>query len=787
MPRALASVVVLLLLVGVLGTTACERATPPAPLLDLVVEASLAEVTRETGRIDLGTYPARFHLVDGWSGADQERDDISFVWGQGYESTLRFVVWRPRQRQLVVRGRPFVSDNGVPDWQVGVEVNGHAVGEIALQRGYGEYAVTVPGNVLDRGDNLLRLRYRLGEDGVDPFVDVSRHSGSRAVAWDMIELGDALDYGEFEARESASVLMLPLMARVDYHALAVPGSALVLGEIAPDDPAVTPENTVLEIELQAAGVEEPSRHYVRLDGGGTRLPLPVPGPTAHPVRISLMPVTQRPVPRGSRRLLLTGALVRTEERAAPPAETGRSPTPTAGSAGPAGSPATAPKSPAGTSLPRPPEELWEQQPDVLVYVIDALRADHLGVYGYDRNTSPELDAFAGDAVVFRRGVANSAWTRSAIASLFTGLYPESHGVLGREDALSPEAGTLARHLADAGYATMAVGTNGNVSRGFGFELGFDSWDQLLERRTETIHRYSDAVNEQIFARLDARDPSRPLFLYAHTTDPHEPYTPPQPYRRRFAPGVAPGAIHRPIRIAELVEERPELDLEALNRDFLDLYDAEIAFNDAQFGRLVNRLQEEGLYEQMLIVVLADHGEEFLDHGGWAHGKTLYGEQLDIPLLIKFPDNWAGGSRVDTLAEQVDVLPTILEVLGLEVPPEVQGNSMLGAPLAGEFGPVGMAMAQLSLDGRRTAALITDRWKLIRRWPSLHQTWGVELYDLFEDPGEQVDVGAERPVVLGWLRYLLRLLESGQTEVLTAGRGDPGPEMVERLRELGYLR
>lgn len=481
-----------------------------------------------------------------------------------------------------------------------------------------------------------------------------------------------------------------------------------------------------------------------------------------------MAVAQQPVPRGPKRLRLLRPAVRVGD-------------------GEPGAGVPAPGGPAGTTLPAWRGTARDGPVDVLVYLVDALRADHMGLYGYERDTSPNLDAFAEDAVVFRRGVANSAWTRSAVASLFTGLYPESHGVLGRDDALSPDARTLALLLSESGYATAAVVTNGNVSRGYGFPIGFDTWVQLREERSETIHRYSDKVNEEVFDWLDDRDPRKPFFLYAHTTDPHEPYTPPQPYRRRFAPGVAPGSKHRPIRIAELLEERPDFDLEALNRDFIDLYDAEIAFNDAQFGRLVEQLRSAGLYEDMLIVVLADHGEEFLDHGGWAHGKTLFGEQIDIPLIVKFPGNWAAGTRVDALAEQVDVVPTILDVLGLEVPAEVQGNSMLGAPLAGEFGPVGMAMAHLSLDGRRTAALMTDRWKLIRRLPSLRQTWGLELYDLFEDPGEQVDLSSERPILLGYLRYLLEQFERGRTEILTAGQGNPDPELVERLRELGYLR
>ena len=421
-----------------------------------------------------------------------------------------------------------------------------------------------------------------------------------------------------------------------------------------------------------------------------------------------------------------------------------------------------------------------------------MRPDHLGAYGYRRDTSPNLEAFAAAAVLFENAIANSAWTRSAVASVFTGLYPRSHGVLGRDDALPPDAVTLAGLLRDAGYTTAAVATNGNVSPPFGFDVGFDSWEQLPEQRTAPIHQYSDvataralewlAANQAAAARGTQRDP---FLLYVHTTDPHEPYTPPSPFRERFVRPSDHG-LFRPLeeRVDRALAADPILTREQANLDFIDLYDAEIAFNDAQFGILMERLKELGVYDDALIVVLADHGEAFLEHGKWGHGTRLYAEQINIPLLVKLPQGSA--ARVVALSQQVDVLPTILGVAGVEIPSHVQGRSLLPAITRGEEVHE-TVVAELEMDGRSMDALRTPELKIIRYLPTVNHGTKIELFDAVADPSERLDLSLVRPVAAGYLLSLVKRERFRHLQLLAAARGNPSEEMLERLRALGYVR
>ena len=428
----------------------------------------------------------------------------------------------------------------------------------------------------------------------------------------------------------------------------------------------------------------------------------------------------------------------------------------------------------------------EPRPDVVVYLIDALRPDHLGAYGYRRGTSPNLDAFAAGALLFENAIANSAWTRGAIASLFTGLYPRSHGVLGRDDALPPDTVTLAGLLRDAGYTTVAVATNGNVSPPFGFDVGFDSWEQLPEQRTEAIHQYSDIATARALEWLAANEAAAaargdtqrdPFFLYVHTTDPHEPYTPPSPFRERFVQPSDHG-LFRPLqeRVDPALAADPMLTREQINLDFIDLYDAEIAFNDAQFGILMQRLKELGVYDGALIVMLADHGEAFLEHGKWGHGTSLYAEQINIPLLVKLPQG--RGARVVALSQQVDVLPTILGVAGVEIPSQVQGRSLLPAITRGEEVHE-TVVAELEMDGRSMDALRTPELKIIRYLPALYHGSKIELFDAVADPSEQLDLSLLRPVVAGYLLSLVKRERFGHVQLLAAARGHLAPAPVSR--------
>ena len=216
---------------------------------------------------------------------------------------------------------------------------------------------------------------------------------------------------------------------------------------------------------------------------------------------------------------------------------------------------------------------------------------------------------------------------------------------------------MASRMREAGYATAGIVTNSNVAPSLGFGQGFDTYEYLPEQHTPEMHQLSDVVNEHAFAWLRNRPRDRPFFLYLHTTDPHDPYMPRSPYRERFAAGIDPAlGLHLSVWKRNRTETASARDI----HDLAALYDGEIAFVDEQFGRLLDELRELGIYDSTLIVLIADHGEEFHEHGTWTHSNNLFTETTHVPLLIKLPKQWGGGTVSDGLAQQVDLLPTVLQ-------------------------------------------------------------------------------------------------------------------------------
>lgn len=439
--------------------------------------------------------------------------------------------------------------------------------------------------------------------------------------------------------------------------------------------------------------------------------------------------------------------------------------------------------PAALRTSEPAGPAVRRRPNVLVYLIDTLRRDGLGCYGHPDPVSPHIDAFASGGIVFERAVAQSPWTRPSVASVFTGLWPRRHGVNRIEDALSSEVTTLAELLREAGYGTHGVIANSSVARAFGFDRGFDGYGRPPDGRW-----WSTAVNEAAFAWLDHRADERPFFLYLHTVDPHAPYDPPPDVRARFAPTVPDDGRGRLSWLKRL--GRGEIPVtSALVRDLRSLYDAEVAANDASFGDLLAGLRRRGLLNDTAIVLLSDHGEEFFEHGGWDHGKTLHTEVLDVPLIARLP-GLPEGLRVRHLAQHVDLLPTLLSYLRLPVPAGLDGRDLL--PLIGDPGaardtdPTGEDAAVYSyLDSGpiRAAAVTSGPWRYV---DSRSPRGGAALYDRERDAGERHDVLGEHPVEGGFLGARLRARELAPGPAADAVPAIMDEELQRELRALGYL-
>jgi arylsulfatase A-like enzyme len=423
---------------------------------------------------------------------------------------------------------------------------------------------------------------------------------------------------------------------------------------------------------------------------------------------------------------------------------------------------------------------------VLLLLVDTLRAGDLGCYGAMPSPSPTLDGLAAAGRLFEQAVASAPWTLPSVATLFTGLPPSGHGVTGarpREaadvetSALGDTLPTLAETAARAGITTVGVTTNALVSRSTNLARGFETFVELdwtPERR-----RWATAAEVNAsFLRWLRRNRSRRFFAYLHYMDVHDPYTPPEPLRPPPPPHVRPDiAAGRLVPLALRVNAREAPPLPVAEIDYLHaLYRGEIGAWDDALRHLLEGLGQIGVLDSTVLVVTADHGEEFQEHGMLSHRAQLYEESIRVPLVIAGPSVTPG--RLAAQAAGIDLFPTIAALLGLPLPPDLRGQNLLDTPVSR---PAFSETRQGSID-RAETPLFSVRlpgWKLIHA-PVLQR---YQLYDLTRDPGEREDRFGAAPEG----ERLAALLADWRAATLPppqAERGDP--RLEEKLRRLGYV-
>jgi arylsulfatase A-like enzyme len=412
-------------------------------------------------------------------------------------------------------------------------------------------------------------------------------------------------------------------------------------------------------------------------------------------------------------------------------------------------------------------------PNVLLIVVDTLRRDHLGAYGHERATSPQLDRLAADAVRYDAAQSQAPWTLPSVAAILTGRDAAALGIANDTDVLDPGLVLLPEVLKERGYATGAVVSHRFVSADWGFDQGFDHFDDDHARGHLAVT--SPAVTEAALAFLEAhRD--RPFFLFLHYFDPHFAYLEHEGFRfERGAPYQGWIESHTP---RNQMMERLETLTDADAREMRRLYDSEIAFTDHHIGRVLDRLRELELYDRTLILVTADHGEEFLDHGHLGHGKTLYQDVIAVPLVVRYPGRGAG--VVERPVALIDLFPTVLAAVGVKPGAEVEGVSLLEEPEGGRL--VFGSTAQRG--GLRSVR--DDRFKLIHR-----RRGSPELYDLSLDPAERRNLLAPGavPPPASHAERLQRALEAHAARLALAPRRVPrdlDAEERRQLEALGYL-
>jgi len=718
--------------------------------IDLVAGFPMARLGSETREIDLGGPESRRFLVSGWSGSRWDKNrKLNYLLADDAEAVLRFRVLEPRDLTLRIFGRPRDPESVEGD-TIEAAVNGIEVASWPVQASNKRYRVRLNEGSIADGDNELTLRYiRGGETSLSPEVG---KTGSRSMIWFSFDL-QGRDEGDsplpMVVGEGSSIL-LPWGTDLEYYLRLPSASQLLFDRVG----FVGNTAGAVEIELEEDG--EPSTRVATFDSPTETFEVELGEGGDRVVRLTLRAAEREAVTSADSGALLSKPRVRVS---------GVGSTHDARSA----SQASRQRVTSEGSVDR----------NVLLYVIDTLRVDHLGIYGYERPVSPNMDRFAAAATLFENAIAQSSWTRSSMASVFTGLWPIKHDTNGRKDKLADEALTLAEVLNQAGMETTAIARNWNIFPAFGFSQGFDQFRAL--KRGNSID-----VNESVQYWFENRKDQKPFFLYLHTVEPHGPYRPPEEFKKKFMPADGPRfdldkhpGLQR-TRAMSKEEKRQVAD------HLINLYDGEIAANDATFGRLLQNLESRGLMDETLIVVVSDHGEEFLEHGTWEHGKNLFAETLNVPLIIRFPE-MGQGVRVTPIVQHIDIMPTILDWLGLPIPSGVEGRSLIPLVESADQSSIRdspLAFSYLELDGLPTQSVVDGEWKFIERVRGDRVIWS-GLFNRLVDPGDRDNLIDDYPIRA---RYLSMLLEARIREgsVLTTSEAVIDDETESALRALGYL-
>jgi arylsulfatase A-like enzyme len=450
---------------------------------------------------------------------------------------------------------------------------------------------------------------------------------------------------------------------------------------------------------------------------------------------------------------------------------------------------------------------------VIVIVADTLRSDHLDAWGYHRPTAPNLAALAAEGTRFADNISQGSWTKVAVSSLLTSLYASSHGVYDIPHKIPASVTTLTEVFREAGYATFHTssvtfsGKNSNLHQGVEVLHERESIDDLGDYRSKTSRTYVDRLLPWL---EDHRD--QPFFVFLHVFDPHSPFRPMSPYDRRW---LDDDAIARHEQHLEKVDDvvkvfhhlpsaeqlaEAAVDTETFVTAEKAWYDGSIRAMDYEIARLLERLQELGLRDDTLIAFVADHGEEFLEHGNHWHGHSAYGELVNVPMFVTWPARVPAGLIIEETTQSIDLMPTLLELAQLPIPESAQGSSLL--PLLAEPHEAGSAgwsrravfTERKNPPGEATEgtadsfAVLADGWKLIWNVVVRDDRPEIELFDHHNDPLNRVNVADRHPQVVADLRGRLEswreMVEAQRVSAEDAG-AEIDPEELAQLRALGY--
>ncbi len=744
------------------GADPAAAGTPWAGLdkvLDLVASAHLADVRNRGEFVDFGT-AARFkYTLGGWMtgwDTDVSMNGETFTWASRSPSRIYFSLDRAAPLDLEFRARAGGADS------FSVYLNDKPLTRVGLKGSdWGTYRVKATADQTVPGENLLKLIYKAeaGKAGGAIAVDYLRiiPEGEDAPgAFDAPYLSAMKQIFQSAGRERESLMLTP-STRLSWYLDVPAGAKLSVAAALALGNREKGVELALGIQAHPADGGPPADLFsgkYSADGWSEELIdlAPVAGKL---VRLDLATTGE-----GAARLALGDLALRL-----PP-----------------------PKIEAGSRKAR----------NVIVLVIDTLRADKLTAFDKTRVKTPAFDRFAAEAMLFERCQANGNWTKPSSATLLTGLHPDSHKARGHSSKLAGSVRMASEIFRDAGFKTGAFIANGYLAAEFGFNRG---WTQYVNYIRENRNTKAENVLKDVleFVTLHKEEP---FYAYVQTIDPHVPYDPPEDDLKLYDAGSYEGPV-KPRSTGNLLEEfkRKRMELGPRDRRRLEaLYDGEVTYHDRHFGRFLDGLAKLGVLDDTAIIVTADHGEEFFEHDSVGHGHTLYQELLRVPLAIRAPGQVAGGQRSQLAVALSDVLPTALAATGQKIPAGLEGRDLVAACASGRPEPNGASFSSFwsEADGRNLQwAARQGDWKLLMRGPVRSY-----LYNLAEDPGEHGDVDERYPIVLRALRIALgQFIGAPDKHTWPAGQiavqAPPGPaateeetaipdDLKDQLRQLGYM-
>jgi arylsulfatase A-like enzyme len=713
----------------------CHR-RPSQQVYDLAADAPLASQAHPGGVRTYVAPPATIYAGEG--GSSRLVSTVLLEWADPAPRTLVLDLERPR-------------------WGSGeaaVTLDRTALGKLRLKPGRASYAVLLPAEAQRRGRNRVRLTFLPGATGERP-PPAGPPPRLRSVG--VGGPGEALAPRAVDVRPAGEgvgpVLVQAAGTRLDY-AVRLPEAAEI--RFTPRVGETEAPSLVFAVEAQPEGRPQRELFRVTLEKGeaSSERRVSIPGEAGGVALLSL---------------LVQGDARASGEWVAPRVM-GRPPGPTATPDGPPSARLSALRRRLGDA-------------GVLLIVLDAAGARHFGCYGYERQTTPEIDRLAAEAAVFDRAYTPASYTRGAMSSVWTGRQPEQHhhGVppIG---ALPAGRVVLAGLLREGGVPTVAFVGNPNAGEPAGLMRGFTEARSLyLDERGHGRLCRAALFPEPVGARI-ARASRGPFLLYAHFVEPHYPYDPPPPFDTEFGPDAPlPRSVRTNQRWIHLVSSGRIQPTAQEMAHLVRLYDGNLASADHEIGRLRAKLESEGRWDHLLVIVTADHGEALMEHGTIGHGAQVYEESVKIPLIVKLPGR-AAPMRIEQPVDLIDLGATLADVFGVREQLAGPGRSLLPLLVGEPIAPRTIVARSMS---ERPDYAWYDGWlKLVHepRWG------GTELYDLRADPTEQRDLSGSRPVrteyerqsLYRWLRDLDRGAPAGGAEPLVT------PETREVLRALGYV-